>query len=674
MAKYAFIFLFLIIGFYAIGQTDTTSVVSLQEIVVTSQRSPQESAYTPYSISSIARKSLDDFSPRTTPEALMNMNGVFVQKTNHGGGSPFVRGLTGNQTLLLLDGIRLNNSIYRYGPNQYLNTIDAFAIDKIEVAKGTGSVQYGTDAMGGVIQVFTKEPLLNKDRSSLHGNVFGKYMTGDMEKSGRTELEYNSPKFAALVGGTYRNFGDIIGGKNTGKQSPSGYDEYALDAKIVTALKKNIQLTVASQFLRQLHVPVYHKVKLENYLLNEFDPQQRLLTYARLNIQGHKKLFNQVRVIASWQQNEEGRSSQKNGSDLLIREKDKIRTLGLTTDISSVMSHLWTANSGIEFYHDQVGSTRNEINNSGMGTSTSKRGLYPDNSKSGNFSVYTLQHLNIGNWMFDGGIRYNSFKINISDVTLGDVAISPDALVINAAVMYNFSQVHHVYTNFSQGFRAPNIDDMGTLGIVDFRYEVPAYDLSPEKSANFELGYKVNLRKFNGTIAAYRMNLNQLITRVKVEGEMIDGYQVYKKENVEEAYIQGFEAAINWNPWTCLEINSGITSTYGQNITKDEPLRRIPPLNGRVAATYRIGNFFSSAEFLFASKQDRLAAGDISDNRIPSGGTPGWEVVNLYAGYQIKSVRLNAGLQNILDEDYRTHGSGINGVGRSAWLAVNYSF
>lgn len=674
MAKQAFFLLFLIISYYAKGQADSTLVISLQEIVVTSQRNPQKSAYIPYSVSSITLKSLDDFIPRTTPEALTNMNGVFVQKTNHGGGSPFVRGLTGNQTLLLLDGIRLNNSIYRYGPNQYLNTIDAFAVNKIEVAKGTGSVQYGTDAMGGVIHVFTKEPVLNQDRSSLHGNVFGKYMTGDMEESGRTELEYSSPKFAALVGGTYRNFGDIIGGKNTGKQSPTGYDEYAFDAKILMTLKKNIQLTVASQFLRQLHVPVYHKVKLENYLLNEFNPQQRLLSYARLNIQGNKKLFNQVRVIASWQQNEEGRSSQKNGSNLLIREKDKIKTLGLTIDISSVMSKIWTANSGIEIYHDQVSSTRNEINNSGTGTSTFNRGLYPDNSKSGNFSVYTLQHLNIGNWIIDGGIRYNSFKINISDVTLGDVAISPDALVINAAAMYNFSRVHHVYTNFSQGFRAPNIDDMGTLGIVDFRYEVPAYDLSPEKSKNFELGYKMNLPKFNGTIAAYRMNLNQLITRVKVEGEIIDGYQVYKKENVEKAYIQGFEAAFNWNPLTSLEINSGLTTTHGQNITKNEPLRRIPPLNGRVAATYKIGNFFSSAEFLFASKQDRLAADDISDNRIPAGGTHGWEVVNLYAGYQIKSVKLNAGLQNILDEDYRTHGSGINGVGRSAWIAVNYSF
>lgn len=673
MAKYTFILLFLTINFIAKGQTDTTSVILLDEIVVTTQRNPQESANVPYSVNSLTRKSLDDFSPRTTPEALINMNGVFVQKTNHGGGSPFIRGLTGNQTLLLLDGIRLNNSIYRYGPNQYLNTIDAFSVGKIEVAKGTGSVQYGTDAMGGVIQVFSKEPLLNQNGTSLHGNVFGKYMTGDMEKSGRTELEYSSPKYAALIGVTYRDFGDIIGGKTTGKQSPSGYSEYAYDAKIVTALKKNIQLTFASQFLEQQHVPVYHKVKLENYLLNEFDPQQRLLNYARLNIQGYKKIFDQVRIIASWQQNVEGRSSQKNGSNLLIREKDKINTLGLVTDISSKISERWSANSGIEIYHDQVGSTRNEINNSGAGSSVSKRGLYPDNSKSANYSIYTLQHFNIGNWIIDGGIRYNSFKINIRDLTLGGVKISPDALVINAAAMYSFNQAHHVYTNFSQGFRAPNIDDMGTLGIVDFRYEIPAYDLSPEKSENFELGYKVNLLKFTGTVAAYHMNINQLITRVKVEGEFIDNYQVYKKENVEQAYIRGFEAALNWIPWNYLEINSGITSTYGQNITKNEPLRRIPPLNGRVAGTYKFRKFFASTEFLFASKQERLSQGDIDDNRISDDGTPGWQVINLFTGYRIKSVKLNAGLQNIFNKDYRMHGSGINGVGRSAWLSVCYS-
>jgi outer membrane receptor protein involved in Fe transport len=155
---------------------------------------------------------------------------------------------------------------------------------------------------------------------------------------------------------------------------------------------------------------------------------------------------------------------------------------------------------------------------------------------------------------------------------------------------------------------------------------------------------------------------------------MIDGYQVYKKENVEEAYIQGLEATAKWKPLSAFEINSGVSYTYGQSITKNEPLRRIPPLNGRLAATYSIKKFFTTAELLFADKQDRLAAGDKSDNRIPAGGTPGWKVVNLFAGYQLAAVKLNVGLQNLLNEDYRTHGSGINGVGRSAFLSINYAF
>jgi outer membrane receptor protein involved in Fe transport len=285
-----------------------------------------------------------------------------------------------------------------------------------------------------------------------------------------------------------------------------------------------------------------------------------------------------------------------------------------------------------------------------------------------------LHRLDFGKWIFDGGIRFNAFQINISDATLGEVKISPEALVFNAAAMYNFNPTHHVYATISSGFRAPNIDDMGTLGIVDFRYEIPAYELEPETSQNYELGYKLSLPKFFGTVAAYYVDLNQLITRVKVEGQMIDGYQVYKKENVEEAYIRGLEATAKWKPLSSLEINGGVSYTYGQSVTKNEPLRRIPPLNGRLAATYSVKKFTASAEFLFAEKQDRLAAGDKSDNRIPTGGTPGWQVVNLFTGYQLQAVKFNIGLQNLFNEDYRTHGSGINGVGRSAWISATWLF
>ena len=165
---------------------DSTSR-SLEEAVVTAQRKESQPLLVPYSVQKINRQQLDDFNPRTTPEALMMVNGVFVQKTNHGGGSPFVRGLTGNQVLILVDGIRTNNSTFRYGPNQYLITIDAYTINTIEVAKGTGSVQYGTDALGGVVQVLTKEPSFSAERKNWTGKVLGKYMSGDMEKTGRGE-------------------------------------------------------------------------------------------------------------------------------------------------------------------------------------------------------------------------------------------------------------------------------------------------------------------------------------------------------------------------------------------------------------------------------------------------------------------------------------------------------
>ncbi|HRX11969.1 MAG TPA: TonB-dependent receptor [Draconibacterium sp.] len=674
MNRFRLFLLLFLMNFYAFGQNDVMDTVRIGEIVVTTQRIPQEEFLVPYSISLLGKKEMDHFTKRTAPEMLMNMDGVFVQKTNHGGGSPFIRGLTGNQTLLLIDGIRLNNSIYRYGPNQYLNTIDIFTIDRMEVAKGTGSVQYGSDAIGGALQLFTADPLLTTGKQEWHGSATGKFMTGGMEKTGRGQLQYNSEKVAFLGGGTYRNFGDLVGGKETGVQSPSGYTEYAFDGKLLFAFDENVQLTLASQFLNQSHVPIYHKVVLENYATNEFQPQQRLLNYAKLNLRGSKKAFDQVKFIASWQQNTENTTTQKNNTNMVQIDDNQVNTFGFVTDITSEFSKIWTANSGIEYYHDKVSSSRFVNSTDNSVPSAEKRGLYPDGSQYGNFALYSLHHFTLNNWVLDGGLRFNAFNIKLKDDDLGVVNISPDALVFNVGAMYNLNRKNHLYATISNGFRAPNIDDMGTLGIVDFRYEVPAYDLKPEKSINYEIGYKLSLQKFQANFAAYYLDLNQLIARTKVEGDSIEGYPVYKKENVGEAYITGAEADFLWKVSSYFDLNGSISYTYGQNVTNDEPLRRIPPFNGKLAATYSLYKFFVSGEFLFAAKQDRLAAGDISDNRIPDGGTPGWEVVNIFAGYQLAFVKMKVGFENLLNEDYRTHGSGINGVGRSAWVMLDFEF
>ncbi len=173
--------------------TDSSKVELLNEVVITANRSANQEFQTPNSIKVLNKKYLKTYAPRTAPEALMGVNGVFVQKTNHGGGSPFVRGLTGNQTLLLINGIRLSNSTFRYGPNQYFNTIDQFPIDKIEVLKGGGSVQYGSDALGGTIHVFTAEPEFG---SKWKGNLLGRIATQGMEQTARGEINYGGEKLA----------------------------------------------------------------------------------------------------------------------------------------------------------------------------------------------------------------------------------------------------------------------------------------------------------------------------------------------------------------------------------------------------------------------------------------------------------------------------------------------
>jgi outer membrane receptor protein involved in Fe transport len=151
---------------------------------------------------------------------------------------------------------------------------------------------------------------------------------------------------------------------------------------------------------------------------------------------------------------------------------------------------------------------------------------------------------------------------------------------------------------------------------------------------------------------------------------VINGYAVYKKENVEKGYIKGIETELEYQILSGWRVKGNMAYTYGQSLTKGEPLRRIPPFNGRIMSIYNNKKWFASAELLFASKQSRLAQGDKDDNRIPKGGTPGWRVLNLYAGYELARIRFNLAFQNVFNEDYRTHGSGINSIGRSACFSA----
>jgi len=639
-----------------------------QQTVRTTQRVEENDFARPEITTVLTARDLRQRAPRTVPESLFGATGVWIQKTNHGGGSPFVRGLTGQQTLILVDGIRLNNATFRSGPNQYLNTIDPQSIEQIEVVRSSGSVAYGSDAIGGVVNVLTKSPEFS-DSPTLGGSYFGKAATQGMEFSNRVELAYASHSVSVEGGLAYRKFGDLVAGRGLGRLSPTGYSQLSGDLKARFKLGNQTIATLAYQDLQQDSVPVYHRVKVENYRYYQFNPQRRQLTYARLDHFFGNRWLQSAQLTASWQGQTEGRQSQRNGSPTAIYERDETATTGLTFLTTAEPTRFWQMRNGVEWYADRVRSSRSDVNIT-TGTALTKRGLYPDQATMNSLALFSLHTLTLNRFVLTAGGRYQANQIVIPETPTGKATVRPSAVVGNVGASFAVLPSVRLVGSVQSAFRAPNIDDLGTLGIVDFRYEVPNTNLRPERSGGVEAGVKIRSNKLSASFLGYYNQLSDFITRVRFNADSIQGYPVYVKQNSAKSFIRGLEGEAEYALSPGMLLYAGATYTYGQNVTANEPFRRIPPLNGRVGLTYGRSGWWARAEWLWAGAQTRLAKGDRDDNRIAKGGTPGWQIINLNGGYRWKFMTISAELQNLTNEAYRTHGSGVDGVGRSGWLSV----
>ena len=648
------------------------SVQLNKSVVVTASRNKLLSFQTPDAVSVVTRQELKNSSPRSMAEALIGATGVWMQKTNHGGGSPFVRGLTGNQTLLLIDGIRLNNATFRYGPNQYFNTIDVFSVDRVEVIRGKGSVLYGSDALGGVINVITRSPEYAPGKSRLGGRGKVKYMNRDMEKSGLGELFFESKNFSFSGNVNYKNFGDIFAGGDLGYERPSGYDETGVNLKAKIRFPGNWQITSAYQYLIQNDVPRYDQVAQRGYQLYTFDPQIHRLAYAKLEHYSENQWFRKIKLTVSNQYSDETRKMQKENSSTFTTENDIVKTNGISLENYSTLSPNWEAVSGAEFYSDNVESGKTTIEG---GETNSTRGLYPNNSSMQNIALFSQHTVKIRKLNVNIGGRFNTFRIHSMDEEFGEVTLKPSSLVGNISLQYFTSPEQQFILSAHSAFRTPNINDISSFGLFDYGIEIPSTNLSPEKAFTIEGGYKKSLEQISVALTAFNTRLKDQIVRVEATyngSEYIDGERVYKKENIAKSNIAGieFESGIKLNPQ--FSFINNITWIYGKNLENDEPMRRIPPLNGKLALQYNKSGMFGEIEYLLAAKQSRLSGGDIDDHRIPDGGTPGWDILNLKAGYAWEKISLNGGLQNIFNQAYRIHGSGTDGYGRSFWLTLQF--
>lgn len=642
------------------GLSDT-----LVNVVVSASRQPIASQRVTFSVHQ-ANVSSDRL--MNTPQLFTRVSGVFLQRTNQGGGSAFVRGLTGNQTLLVLDGIRFNNSTFRYGPNQYLNTIDPFALDRVEVLKGSGSVQYGSDALTGAVSLSSQKPAFST-QSKWSGQLLTRGISQGMELSGLGKVSYQSDKYAISILAGKKKFGDITRGGDGAFQRPTGYAEQNLQMQYRQKISDHVIWENLVQQNSQDHVPVFHKVKLENYAINEMTLQAYRRAFSRLFIAGAHPWNRQLELTASYQQSIEKRTLQKNASQTTRSEEDHVKTWGFIGQLKSVWTPTLSSMTGLEYYADGVTSLRTDQSSSKI---MQLRGLYPNGASYQTISAFSIHEWELQQWQLHAGLRYQQAIAALPDTTVGNANLSIGALVYDLGISYALSQHVTLFSSVSSGFRSPNLDDLGSLGIVDFRYELPAYQLKPEYSWTKNAGIRVQTAHWKMELASFHTQLANLITRIKTT-QLIQNYPVYRKENVDKAYIYGFEWKQQLKLGARLDLVSSMSYTYGQNESQKEPMRRIPPLHGNIALMYALDKGNVGIVWQVAGSQDRLSAGDKSDNRMNPNGTPGWGIVNLQASYKI-SPHIQLGMQgeNLGNVRYRMHGSGMDGMGRSLHMQIGY--
>lgn len=647
-----------------------------ERVVVTAGRTSEPLADVPRAVSVVTSEDLERRLPSTTPDALMESAGVLVQKTNLGAGAPYVRGLVGNQILVLVDGVRLNNATSRFGPNQYLGTIDPDALASIEVVRGPGSVLYGSDAIGGVVHLMTRQPEFSAGgwQRSIDGRA--SLSAGAVEQGGRLGGALAGPRVAVRGGLSAHHFADLRAGGNRGTLTPTGYAEVAADAGVAVRLAPAHLLTATIQTHQQNDVPRWDQVAQRGFARYAFDPQTRQLVALRYAAQA-LGWADTASATLSVQRTEERRRIQRGASTIDTTETDRVRTVGLALDASKRVGRQWQLQAGAEFYADQVASARVDLDTR-TGVGLNRRGLYPDGASASSAAMFGRGVWRYGRVRAEAGARYSAFSVSASDAAFQHLELQPSAWVGQGGASLRLTGETLLFGSLAQSFRAPNIDDLSTLGRFDSGIEVPSAHLSPERGLTSEAGLRVRRRSATATVVAFRTTLNDLIDRVRATYEgaaTFDGQAVFQKSNVGEARITGWETEFEWLPRRDVVVTAHATMTTGQALTRNEPMRRIPPPNGGLSARWTPrAAMWAGVSTRWARRQDRLSSGDLADHRISPTGTPAWLTVDAFGALPLgRSTSLVVGVRNLFDGLYRVHGSGIDAPGRTVWVALRTS-
>lgn len=713
---------------YRVGMIE--NFVKLNEIVVSASKWEEKTTEIPNKIEIIKRKDIIFSNPETSATMLESGGEVFVQRSQMGGGSPMLRGFAANKILFVVDGVRMNNAIYRSGNLHNVLQADVNSVESAEIIFGPGTNIYGSDALGGVIDLHMMEPKFTDGKKwNYSGHGLARLSTANFERTVHADVNASNEKWAFLASFTYSSFDNLKMGnngndylkrpeyvvtengidsiyqnENQNEQKFSSYDQMNFIGKLSNKFSESINWTYNLYLTTTSDVPRYDRLieyadDTLKYAEWYYSPQQWVMNSLELDFSAKTKVYDNAVITLAYQNVKEGRKDRKYKNEWLRIRDETVNIFSINTDFDKSLNASNSLYYGLELVYNDVQSTgikQNIFTNEEVATSS----RYPDGgSKYFQSGAYVSYKKNFSSFpaTFQAGARYSYVSLSSKftddtfyDLPYDEINLNNSALTGSTGIVYHPDN-WQITLNLSSGFRAPNLDDVAKIFDSEpGNVVVPNENLKPEYLYNIEAGV---LRKFQNKAsvqltAFYSYLADAMVRRdFTINGQdsiMYDGElsKVQAVVNAGYAKIYGGSLLVTIQLARHLGFKSAITYIKGID-DEGYTLRHSPPMYGtsslvyeksrlklKLSATY---NAIVSYDDLAPTERAKphLYAQDENGNPY----SPEWWTLNYRMAYSFSDKFIaNIAVENILDKRFMSYSSGIAAPGRNFVFSVRYTF
>lgn len=715
---------------------DTGEIESMNTILISAQRLGETRMNNTRQIEVISRKQIQAAQQPHTGDLLAQTGKVFVQKSQMGGGSPVLRGFESSRVLMVVDGVRVNNAVYRAGHLQDIITFDANMLDRMELYFGSGSTLYGSDALGGVIYMKTRDPRFSDSRFKLnHAGATLRYTSASKSMTENAWLEFGSKKVAWLFSATQNNFGDLKAGAG---KNYSSIDTFGIRNRYVKRVSNTDVVMANDDPWRQVGtaytqtdlfskllvktgdythslnlqysgsgvIPRYDRltdVRNNNlrYAVWDYAPQNRGLVSYQL-LFPDKGAFSS-RLILAHQFTEVGRVTRSRANNAEKTQLDKVGMSTLNYDVKYKFSEKLTMQGGLEGVRNKVTSTASEKDVSNNTVKTISDTRYADGG-AGTFSAGLFANLIYAvvpnDLVVEAGFRASHYQLK-ADFTSNNFLKLPyrNAETNNNSVVWNLGISKKLWVDnlffkasASSGLRNPNVDDMTKLfeSAKGSKLVIPNSNLGAEQTITYDAGIMFTHKRFSIEGGYYVTQINNLLIDAPAQYNGNDSFlydgvmtRVYQMTNVASGKIKGyyFNAKAFVLPDKLLaefSYNSQMGKYKASDNAAETPLDHIAPVFGRAGLKWMDKKWWAEAFVLFNGKKakaDYSPSGEDNAQYAPGGESPAWTTYNLRVNYTLlKGFQLQLTAENLTDLHYRYFASGISAPGRNFIAALKIEF